>query len=76
MSFKIYCPEKPELDKIVDDKFKAYCNSNNNLVVDYRLGFHFVEKAFHVLLTVTEEEATKRIALSKRIDDDFSRSAI
>ncbi|MBI9067859.1 MAG: cytidylate kinase family protein [Salinivirgaceae bacterium] len=36
----------------------------------------FVKNAFHVLLTVTDEEAAKRIALSKRTDEDFSSSAI
>lgn len=68
--------EKPELDNIIDSKFKDYCQNNDSLVIDYRLGFHFVKNAFNVLLMVCDEESVRRVSLSKRNDEDISRSAI
>lgn len=74
--FQVLLSEKPELDNVIDNRFKSYCNSADSLVIDYRLGFHFVKNAFHILLTVSDDIAFNRIASSKRNDEDYSKVAI
>ncbi|WP_430811087.1 MULTISPECIES: cytidylate kinase family protein [unclassified Carboxylicivirga] len=74
--FQVLLSEKPELDNIIDDRFKNYCNKSDSLVIDYRLGFHFVKNASHILLTVSDDIAFNRIASSKRNDEDYSKVAI
>jgi cytidylate kinase len=32
--FQEKCRQQPELDDLIDQKFKGYCNEHNNLVVD------------------------------------------
>lgn len=64
--FQDKCKTKPELDNEIDEKFKKECNIKNNLVIDYRLGFHFIENAFHVLLKASDKTASKRISSANR----------
>lgn len=68
--FQQKCKNEPELDKNIDNLFKNHCNEKNKIVVDYRLGFSFVENAFNILLQVSEEEAAIRIQKSNRKDED------
>lgn len=74
--FQELVSRKPEIDKAIDSEFQNYCNARNNLVIDYRLGFHFIKDAFHVLLKVSDDEAFKRISHSGRTNEDYSLSAI
>lgn len=60
--FQKYCKEHPEKDKEIDKKFADKCNNSTNLIVDWRLGFHFLNHSFNVYLKVSEEIAAKRIA--------------
>ena len=64
--FQEKCREVPLLDKAIDEQFKKECNSKTAIVVDYRLGFHFIKNAFHVLLKVSDETASERINLAER----------
>ena len=75
-AFQAKCKTDPSLDKLIDDKFRQYCNSNNNLIIDYRLGFRFVENALHVFLRVSDEEAFNRISKAKRSGEEVSIEAI
>lgn len=74
--FQEKCKTEPELDNKIDDKFKIECNSKENLVIDYRLGFHFIENAFHVLLKASNENTSKRIRLANRNNETTSEEAI
>lgn len=74
--FQEQCVRQPELDRLIDEKFKSECNSKDNMVIDYRLGFRFIENAFHVLLKVSDEKASKRISLGNRVDELTSSEAI
>lgn len=67
--FQEHCKNQPELDSLIDEKFKTECKLKNNIVVDYRLGFHFIENAFHVLLKVSDQNASERISLDNRQDE-------
>lgn len=64
--FQEMCKQNPELDRDIDRKFQALCNSTKRIVVDYRLGFRFVEDAFCVLLKVTDEVAFQRLQNAER----------
>ncbi len=74
--FQKKCIDEPELDSLIDEKFKKECNSKENIVIDYRLGFHFIDNAFHVLLKVSDEKASKRIGLDNRNNEATSAEAI
>jgi len=74
--FQEHCNSHPELDHLIDEKFKIECNSKDNIVIDYRLGFHFVKNAFNVLLKVSDQKASERISLGNRVDEVTSPVAI
>jgi predicted cytidylate kinase len=75
-AFQQKCKEEPQLDQEIDNKFQNECNSKQNLVIDYRLGFKFIQNAFHVLLKVSDEVASNRIKTANRIDEAVSAKAI
>ncbi|MCX7550284.1 viperin family antiviral radical SAM protein [Xanthomarina sp. F2636L] len=64
--FQEKCKKEPELDFQIDEKFKSLCNSKKHAIIDYRLGFKFIEKGFHVLLKVSDNTAFERINIAKR----------
>ena len=66
VEFQNKCIENPELDKEIDLTFSNDCNSLNKLVIDYRLGYHFIKDAFHVFLKISEENATDRLKKAQR----------
>jgi radical S-adenosyl methionine domain-containing protein 2 len=61
VSFQRACLADPEMDKRIDRAFAAQCNAQEGLVIDYRLGFHFVPDAFHVFLRIADTTATERL---------------
>ncbi len=74
--FQHKCKAEPNLDLYIDTKFANYCNSNKNLVIDYRLGFHFIKDALHVFLKVSENIAYKRIHKDNRPNEISSKIEI
>ncbi|MEA3452432.1 MAG: cytidylate kinase family protein [Bacteroidota bacterium] len=64
--FQNYCSKHPEIDYEIDNEFKKYCNETNKIIIDYRLGFHFIDNALNVFLKVSEGEAAKRLFRAKR----------
>lgn len=74
--FQEKCKQQPELDDLIDEKFKTYCNEHDKIVADYRLGFHFVEKAFNVLLKVTSENAAIRLRNANRCTEQIAPASI
>ena len=61
VEFNEYLKDKPEIDVYVDDCTRKYVKDKNNIIVDARLGFHFVDDAFDVYLKADICEATKRL---------------
>lgn len=74
--FQEKCKKQPELDFQIDEKFRTICNSKKHIVIDYRLGFKFVDNAFHVLLKVSDEMAATRINLAMRENELTSPEGI
>ncbi len=74
--FQDFCKLYPEMDLKIDREMVAYCNKHTNLIIDYRLGFHFIKDALHVFLTVSEEEAHRRISTANRSNEKTELSFI
>ena len=58
-----------ESDRAVDDYLdnrQVELGKQKNLVLDSRLGFHFIPKSFKVFLTASQEEAARRIFSAQR----------
>lgn len=67
--FQAHCLLHPEVDEQIDKKMISFCNEQDMLVIDYRLGPKFINNALHVFLKVSPEEAHKRISASERINE-------
>jgi len=57
----------PEIDKQIDDALKAQ-GSKSNIVIDSRLGFHFIPHSFRVFLDLPQEVAATRIIEDKKVN--------
>jgi predicted cytidylate kinase len=64
--FQAKCKEEPALDDSINFEFRAICNSKDNIVADFRLGFHFIKKSFNILFELSETEAFKRLSEANR----------
>jgi len=64
--FQAKCKENPNLDDFVNFKFRDICNATENIVADFRLGFHFVENSLNILFTLSEKEAFRRLSKAGR----------
>ncbi|MBX7183481.1 MAG: hypothetical protein K1X82_15320, partial [Bacteroidia bacterium] len=64
--FQNECLRNPDLDKKIDLEFSKECNSNEQLIIDYRLGFKFVKNAFHIYLKISDEVAIERLKKANR----------
>ncbi|WP_139959576.1 viperin family antiviral radical SAM protein [Flavicella sediminum] len=71
VEFQKMCLMNPELDKKIDSEFANECNASDNLVIDYRLGFYFINESFNVFFKVSEDEAIKRLKKSVRTNETF-----
>ena len=67
--FQDYVKDKPQIDIKLDSSFSDKCNLHSNLIIDWRLGFHFVKNSFNVFLKVSKETAAQRLKLANRIDE-------
>lgn len=66
VDFQKKCSQDALLDKEIDREFANDCNHQENLVIDYRLGFRFIKNAFHVFLKISEKDAVERLIMQKR----------
>ena len=64
--FQAKCKEEPALDDSINFKFRDICNSKENFVADFRLGFYFVKKSFNILFELSEAEAFERLSKANR----------
>lgn len=69
VEFQRICLQDKNLDKQIDNEFANECNSKENLIIDYRLGFKFIEKGYHILLKISETTALQRLKLANRINE-------
>lgn len=68
--FQQLCLNTPGMDEQIDIAFSKACHKMSGLVIDYRLGFHFIQDAFHVYLDISDELALERIGNANRVGDD------
>lgn len=64
--FQDKCRVNPQLDDEINLKFAERCNNAENVVADFRLGFHFVKNSFNILLTVSDKAAFERLSKAER----------
>ncbi|GAA5102736.1 AAA family ATPase [Chryseobacterium ginsengisoli] len=69
VEFQRKCTKNPELDKEIDREFSNDCNKKDNLIIDYRLGFKFINDAFHVFLKISEKDAIERLKKADRSNE-------
>jgi len=72
--FQDYCSKHPEIDLQIDAQMSKECRKKTHAVIDYRLGFHFIDDAFHIFLKVSEETAFNRINNARRTNEKTGRS--
>lgn len=66
VEFNEYLKDKPEIDIYVDECTRKYVKDKDNIIVDARLGFHFVEDAFDVYLKSDVDTAAARLFLAAK----------
>ncbi|MBK9481103.1 MAG: (d)CMP kinase, partial [Bacteroidetes bacterium] len=59
VEFQRDCLLNPDLDKEIDVHFSTECNLLDNLIVDYRLGFKFINNGYHIYLKISERTSRK-----------------
>ena len=73
-TFNEYIEDNPDIDKKIDEELSEYLNSHDNLVVDSRLAWHFVNDAFKVCITVDIDVAALRLskdASNRNVEDKY-----
>ena len=70
--FQAYLKNHPQLDKELDLFISNEMNSRIDFILDYRLGYHFIEKSFNILLKVSPEIALTRIGNRQNSDEMYS----
>lgn len=68
--FHEHLQQHPEYDYKLDEHQRSL-GAQNNLLVDSRLGFHFIPHAFKVFLVADLEEGARRILSTKRDDEKY-----
>ncbi len=71
VDFQKKCLRNPLLDQEIDLEFATYCNTKENLIIDYRMGFKFVQNSFNVFLKISEEDAVERLKVANRKNETF-----
>lgn len=69
VEFQAECKKNPKLNEEIDQLFLTKCQTKVGVIIDYRLGFHFVKDAYHVFLNISEEKAIERLRKNKRINE-------
>jgi len=72
--FHRYLTAHPEFDHYLDEK-QAELSERDNIVVDSRLGFHFVKDSVKVFLTTNIDVAAARLLAAKRNEEQVSSLA-
>lgn len=72
--FHEYLHSHPEFDNELDRR-QAELGKRDNIIVDSRLGFHFISHAFKVYLAVTPEEGARRVFSAHRGEEKYASAA-
>ena len=81
VEMNVYMETHPELDHEIDDGVRALSHREENLIIDSRMAFHFVEGSFRVYMATQPEESARRELWEEtgltltRIDDVLDNSA-
>ena len=62
----IYMETHPEIDQMIDGELIELSNSAENIAIDSRMAWHFVENTFNVFLITDETVAAQRVVSDKR----------
>jgi len=71
LEFQQECLNNPELDKEIDREFSNECNAATDLVIDYRLGFKFINSSFNIYLKVSDDTALSRLKKANRKNETY-----
>ena len=66
VQFQKECLTDTNIDKLIDKQFSDECNANENLIIDYRLGFKFISNSYNIFLKISEASATERLKNANR----------
>ena len=58
--FNIYVEDHPDIDRQIENSAAEYAKSNDNFIIDARLGWYAVPESFKVYLKVDIDVAAKR----------------
>ena len=58
--FNIYVEDHPEIDRQIENSAAEYAKTNDNFIIDARLGWYAVPESFKVYLKVDVDVAAKR----------------
>ena len=66
-----YTKTHPEIDDEIDGTISKLQETDESLIFDSRLAWHFAPKSFKVYLTVNMDEAARRIFYDKRTSENY-----
>lgn len=69
VEFQEFNKENLSIFKELDNEFALKCNSKENIVIDYRIGFRFIKGSFNIFLKIDEETATRRLIQNQRSNE-------
>jgi CMP/dCMP kinase len=69
-----YAEKDKKVDAMLDNAQADLAIKEDNYVLDSRLGYHFLKKAFKVFVKVSDEEAAKRVFEAKRPEEKENTS--
>ena len=72
--FHRYLTDHPQFDHYLDEK-QAELSERDNIIVDSRLGFHFVKGSVRIYLTTNLDVAAARLYAAKRSEEQVSSLA-
>ncbi len=72
--FKERLAVSPEYDQLLDER-QAALHDQEQLIIDSRMGFHFLPLAYKVFLTVAASEAGRRLLTAKRVSEAVQSEA-
>jgi cytidylate kinase len=59
------CENEMEIDKLIDGGLEEMEKTRSKIIVDARMGWHFIKDSFKVYLTIEIEEAARRVMKDK-----------
>ncbi len=60
----------PSIDKAIDERTKKLAETEDNFVIDSRIGFHFIPNAIKIHMKVEPGEAARRIISRKQAGEE------